>query len=201
VARLPFLVAKEVVYDRKFFATSEYHVPMYTLLTDSLAELESPKSVIDVGCGTGLMLERFRTHGVEIQGIEGSRHAIALSNVRDAIVRANLEFGVPVKRRFDLACCVEVAEHLPARSARRLVEGLAELSDVVVFTAAVPGQGGEHHVNERPHAYWEALFADRGLVRDVVREAELKQRIASIPEPVWMHANLMLFRRAAPTAQ
>jgi SAM-dependent methyltransferase len=198
IARLPFLAAKELVYDRRFFETTDpHHVPMYTLLADSIVELEAPASVVDVGCGAGILLERFQERNVEIRGIEGSRHAIELSGVRDHILRANLEHGVPAVGRFDLACCIEVAEHLPARSAKGLVDGLTRLSDAVVFTAALPGQGGTHHVNERPHAYWEGLFARAGFERDNRRESELKERIAAIPEPAWMRMNLMVFRRAA----
>ncbi len=198
---LPLLAAKELVYDRRYFqAIDEVHRPLYRLLADAVAELVQPSSAVDVGCGTGLVLSRLQERGVEVRGVEGSRHAIELSGLEDRILKANLERGVPRLGRFDVCFCVEVAEHLPPRSARPLVEGLASLSDVVVFTAAPPGQGGSHHVNEQPQRYWEDLFAESGFARDGAGEATLKSRIAGIPDPAWMHANLMLFRRDASRA-
>jgi hypothetical protein len=50
------------------------------------------------------------------------------------------------------------------------VENLCGISDLVFFSAAIPGQGGTHHVNERWLSYWEDLFAARGYrVFDALR--------------------------------
>ena len=65
-------------------------------------------------------------------------------------------------RRFDLVQSLEVAEHLPAHLADRFVADLVAHGDVILFSAAVPHQGGEHHVNEQPPEYWRRRFADRG---------------------------------------
>jgi SAM-dependent methyltransferase len=195
-ARLPFLFAKEFIYDDAFFDQEVAAQTMYGRLVDVLYELLKPSSVVDVGCGRGLILARFAEKGVRVRGIEGSRHAIARSQVGDRIVRANLERGVPLLGRFDLCVCIEVAEHLPERSARRLVEGLAALSDRVVFTAATPGQGGRHHVNEQPNSYWRSRFEEVGYVPSGLLQ-EIRSRIADIPEPPWMHANLMMFEKRA----
>jgi hypothetical protein len=82
----------------------------------------------------------------------------------------DLEHGVGLDRTFDLAICLEVAEHLRKQSATRLVADLASLAPVVVFSAAVPGQGGLHHVNEQWPSYWAALFAGHGYaVADPIR--------------------------------
>ena len=67
-----------------------------------------------------------------------------------------------------MAVSLEVGEHLPKRSAGRLVDLLTTLSPVVVFSAATPGQGATGHVNEQPHAYWITRFAARGFVMDRV---------------------------------
>jgi hypothetical protein len=67
---------------------------------------------------------------------------------------------VDLQRRFDLVESVEVAEHLPESRARDFVVDLCRHGDTVLFGAAPPGQGGEHHINEQPYAYWRALFEE-----------------------------------------
>jgi hypothetical protein len=77
---------------------------------------------------------------------------------------ADLRDPLPVERRFDLAFCLEVAHLLEPEHAAGLVETLASLADVVVFSAAIPGQGGLHHVNEQWPRYWWELFSGQGYI-------------------------------------
>jgi len=121
------LRAKERVYDGSYYRELEpVHGPMYKRLAAALHELLAPSGVVDVGCGTGTLLAFFAARGVEVVGIEGSRHAVAVSQVGERIVRWNLERGVPPLGRFDLCLCIEVAEHLSAQHAARLAAGLSE---------------------------------------------------------------------------
>jgi SAM-dependent methyltransferase len=194
-ARLPLLAAKERVYDDAFYEhTDEVHRAMYDALARAIAERLRPTSAVDVGCGTGWILAELAERGVSVRGIEGSRHAIEHSRIPDRIVRANLERGVPDLGRFDVCICIEVAEHLPRRASEPLVRGLAGMSDRVVFTAARPGQGGTHHVNEQPPEFWDALFEAQGLVRSRLEE-ELRGDVAAIADPAWMHSNLVVYER------
>lgn len=194
---LPFLAAKEFVYDAEFFRTHDaVQNPMYDRIADTIARTVKPMSVVDIGCGTGRIISRLADRGVTVRGVEGSRHAIELSPVGDRIVRHNLEQGVPNLGRFDLALCLEVAEHLPKRAAEPLVDGLVLLSDRIVFSAATPDQGGTHHVNEQPHKYWVDLFRRRGFGRSALAET-LRHAIADLDEPTWIKANLMSFERAS----
>jgi len=196
LGRLPFLAARDFVYDERFYAKGDpMKLDSYPKFADALIRLRSPRRVVDVGSGSGLMLAEFAKRGVDVRGIEGSRAAIARSQLGNRIVRANLERGVPDVGRFDLALCIEVAEHLTARSAPRLVEGLTRLSDVVVFTASQPGEGGLVHMNPQPESYWRALFAEHGFAASPLR-AQLLDAIADVPEPRYLHENLMIFERA-----
>ena len=67
---------------------------------------------------------------------------------------------------------LEVAEHLPAEIAPAFVASMVAHGNAVLFSAAIPFQGGAGHVNERWPSYWADLFLVHGFVPvDVVRPA------------------------------
>jgi SAM-dependent methyltransferase len=121
-------------------------------------------SAVDVGCGLGTWLAAFAENGVaDVVGLESDHLPTdRLAIRRDQLVIADLTAPPDVGRRFDLALSLEVAEHLPASAAAGFVDLLCGLAPMVVFSAAVPGQGGVHHVNEQWPAWWSTQFADRG---------------------------------------
>lgn len=200
LGRVPILAVRNLAYGDRFYDRADPELAgLHEAMVDALIELRSPRSVVDVGCGTGLMLRRFAEQRVVVQGVEGSRTAIRRSQLGDRIVRANLEREVPDLGRFDLSLCIEVAEHLRPASAAGLVEGLVRLSDVVVFTAAPPGQRGVAHINLQTKDYWRKLFEHHGFSRSVL-ERELLEAIAAVPEPEYIHANLMVFERSRAIA-
>lgn len=135
-----------------------------------------PTSVLDLGSGRGVWLNEWRRKGVEtVLGVDGdyvSRDTLAIAG--DEFLAADLTQPLNTGRRFDLAQSLEVGEHLPEEASVTLVGSLTAASDRVLFSAAVKGQGGEHHVNEQPLAFWQELFEARGYrpfdcVRPVLR--------------------------------
>ena len=122
------------------------------------------QSVVDVGCGVGTFLAAFRNHGVGfVQGVDGGYVNRDLLRIDDREFLAHdLSELLRLDRRFDLAISLEVAEHLPPARARSFVGDLARLSDLVLFSAAIPGQGGTQHVNEQWQDYWAGEFMSLG---------------------------------------
>jgi len=144
-------------------------------IVPALVQLFQPKSVIDVGCGTGNFLKVFKQLGVkEVLGVDGDwvdRDLLA-KNIDPAseFMVADLQKPLSFNRRFDLVMSLEVAEHLSPAAAESFVHNLTSLGDVIVFSAAIPNQGGQNHINEQPVSYWEALFAKKGFVlKDILR--------------------------------
>lgn len=125
--------------------------------------LVKPKSVIDIGCGLGDFLKVFKDHGIEnILGLDGPwcNKQLLFRNIDSKyFIEFDLENRISLDRRFDLAISLEVAEHLTPGRAASFVEDLTNLSDTIVFAAAVPGQGGDHHLNEQWPSYWSNLFS------------------------------------------
>ena len=157
--------------------------------------LISPKSVLDVGCGRGAWLTVWHAqHGVErVLGVDGvSAEQLKAIPARDFIRSVDLEAGFSVGERFDLVQCLEVAEHLSPEAAPLLIRSLVLHSDVILFSAARPGDGGEHHVNEQEPEYWRGLFSAHGFqLYDAIR-----QRIAgdAIIDP-WYRYNTFIFTK------
>ena len=123
-------------------------------------DVVKPASMVDIGCGTGNWLAIAHELGVpEILGVDGSWVAGQLAIAKERFFEHDLSMPLKLDRRFDLALSLEVAEHLPASSAQNFVQSLCSAADVVVFSAAIPGQGGRRHVNEQWPFYWAELFA------------------------------------------
>ena len=129
-------------------------------------ELTGARSVVDVGCGTGTWLRAFAERGVDdYVGIDGPHVAPeALQIPEDRYIARNLEQSFRMERRFDLVVSLEVAEHLAEQSAPDFIQSLTCLGSLVLFSAAIPFQGGTHHVNEQWPEYWAGLFRDHGFV-------------------------------------
>ena len=144
------------------------------------------QSVVDVGCGQGTWLSVFREHGVkDIQGVDGDyvdRNRLEIR--REQFRPHNLTCPLELDRTFDLAVSLEVAEHLPANVADDFVRSLTRLARVVLFSAAAPYQGGEHHVNEQWPAYWAERFGRHGFLPVDC----LRRRVWTNPDVEWWYA-------------
>jgi hypothetical protein len=155
-------------------------------------ELLAPTSVCDVGCGVGTWVSVFRENGVEdVLGIDSEDVPLdRLEIPADRFLARDLSEGVELDRRFDLAVSLEVAEHLPPESAPGFVQSLAKLAPAVLFSAALPAQGGRNHVNEQWPEYWEAQFNGLGFVTvDCIRpRIWMEQGIR-----FWYRQNIILF--------
>ena len=153
-------------------------------------------SLLDVGAGHGAWAAEWHAAGVaDVVAVDGEyvnpdQLAIprAMFRAHDLLTPLNLD------RHFDLVQSLEVAEHLPAAKAAGFVESLVRHGDVVLFSAAVPHQGGEHHVNEQPPEYWRALFAKHGYTAfDWVRP-----RLATASEVMpWYRFNSIIYANEA----
>jgi SAM-dependent methyltransferase len=157
-----------------------------------LFERFKPRSVLDVGCGLGTWLAAARELGVEdVFGVDGEWLDTARLDVEaDEVMRVDLESGIALERHFDLVISLEVAEHLHERAADSFVSSLARHGDVVLFSAAIPFQGGHHHVNEQFPDYWAERFAAHGYrALDFVRP-----RIWTDKEVLWwLRQNVLVF--------
>jgi cyclopropane fatty-acyl-phospholipid synthase-like methyltransferase len=157
-----------------------------------LVPLLRPASVLDVGCGRGAWLREWKAAGIQrVRGVDGPYVRLdQLHIARDEFSPVNLSASFDLGEKFDLVTSFEVAEHLDPSCCERFVSTLAAHADIVAFSAATPGQGGENHINERPLAFWQALFSALGYeAYDVLRSALKDNRNV---EP-WYRFNSILY--------
>lgn len=126
---------------------------------------QPPRSVLDIGCGTGTWLAAIQDLGVQdflgIDGVEIAPEELLIPRTRFRLQDLSAEWNLG--RSFELALCLEVGEHLPASAAKTLVDSITRHADHVIFSAACPGQPGQHHVNCRPPEYWQGIFNQNGF--------------------------------------
>jgi hypothetical protein len=161
-----------------------------------VVKLLQPRSVLDIGCGAGAWLASARELGIEdCQGIEGGQpDDDELLVPRESIAWRDLRQPVDLGRRFDLMISLEVAEHLPAEDKATYLDTIERHGDALLFSAAVPGQGGFHHVNEQWPSYWADALDERGFVCfDPYRLALWNNNDVEW----WYRQNLLLFLRGA----
>lgn len=149
-------------------------------------------SVLDVGCGAGAWLAEYARQGVSIcLGVDGDyvKPSSLLVPVSDFIA-CDISQPFDLEKHFDLVQCLEVGEHIDSDASRTLIANLVKHSDFVLFSAAIPGQGGENHINEQTYEFWRGIFAEEGyapydFVRPLLRSAKGVEG--------WYRRNIMLY--------
>lgn len=183
------------IYTKRFY---EEHRNGATRSAEIMAplvlQLLSVRSVVDIGCGDGSWLAVFRKLGIEdILGVDGEYVDRDLLQIpQDRFQPLDLTKPFRLERVFDLAISLEVAEHLSPNCAPAFVEGLTRLAPFVLFSAAIPFQGGEHHVNEQWPDRWAKLFKEH----DYLPVDFIRKRVWHNDTVDWWYAqNTLLFAK------
>ena len=184
------------IYDEKFYrAQKDGSFRSAEATLPHVAEFIHPRTVVDVGCGVGTWLAVWQKNfGAEIFGIDGDYVDRSQLLIDEKFFHpANLEERISLNRRFDLAMTLEVGEHLSPARADSFVEDLTRLSDVILFSAAIPAQGGVNHINEQWQSYWAEKFSRRGYVTvDCIRP-----KIWANPAvELWYCQNILLYAKS-----
>lgn len=199
-ARLIEKATHDEIYDARYYDyIDDLAARAAPIMATGLLEQFSPRTLVDVGCGTGAFLAELQRRGVTVHGLEHASAGIARTRAKGVSV-APVDLRSPARPslpwpRADLVTSFEVAEHLPAELAERYVDVLTSLGDRVIMTAAIPGQGGLNHINEQPNEYWISKLQTRGFVYDGATSNHLRSRWREgLKDQLWYAENLMVFR-------
>ena len=175
---------------------SQHELDQPSIVVPHILEIIKPQSVLDIGCGYGNWLKVFKNSGVtEVLGVDGDyvekekrRRFISDEEFLPYDLSKELNLG----RKFDLAISLEVAEHIPVTSADAFVKSLVNHADTIVFSAAIPNQGGQNHFNEQPLGYWIEKFESHGYhFYDPLRSSIWDEKDLFS----WYKQNMILFRK------
>ncbi|MGI8438570.1 MAG: class I SAM-dependent methyltransferase [Chthoniobacterales bacterium] len=194
-AVLPQKSAPRSISENSIFLLEE-ELPMCSIfpkeILDLTLEFFQPRTVLDVGCGTGISLDYFKSKGVSVRGIEGSALAISKARHANLISLHDLNVIVRLGEQFDLVWCFEVAEHIHPKYVSEFLETLTAHSDRILLSAARPGQGGLGHLNEQPAEYWIEKMRERRFEFDEVHSDKYRKL------PDHFAANILIFDRIVP---
>ena len=151
-----------------------------------------PKSYLDLGSGTGAMVNLARKMGIEAIGVDvinGPEHWFVTHDLREPLM---------LDMRFHLMSCLEVGEHLPMDAHETLCDTIARHlapGGLLLFSAAPPGQKGEHHVGTRPAYEWRSMLHERGISyrADYTKDLAFIWALTTGPASAWLGPNLQIF--------
>lgn len=192
-------------YNQKYFASRQFEAQSAwsDRISECIYNVHNPKSVVDFGCGPGLFLRYFYKKNIQIKGYEGSLSAfkklvIPKKFVEHADFRCVLDFK---KKKYNIAICFEVAEHIEKEFAGLFLYNLTRLSDTVFFTAAPPyiSPKHPHHPNEQPIEYWDTLFAFYGYITDELKTADIQKELKAIsfPSNIKHYASMKVYKKVS----
>lgn len=193
------------IYDADFFKEwgprHDEYLQSAERIVEAIHSLFQPQRLIDIGCGCGVYAHYFQQRGVAVTALDGveppeeNRFPIPI-HVQDLTVDFANSWG-----RFDLALCLEVAEHIPAALVEPFLINITRFSDRLILSAAPPGQGGTHHVNEQPKRYWVQKLAQHGFVYRRRETGRLVDSLYTTDLPYkWMAEHISIYERAPDPA-
>lgn len=186
------------VYTEQFYRDhlDEEHRSAMRAIARELRKKYLPERVLDYGAGVGNLLQAFLEVGVSAIGYEPHEAWPTLHPVIPSeLSHLYLWHWSPPARKYDLATCLEVAEHVPKEEETLLVERLTDSSDRVFFSSAIPGQGGTGHIHETENAHWDILFQKYDFVRRQEESRDIVRGYADEVGTLWWYRNARIYER------
>lgn len=185
------------IYDQDYFAFVERTTQQSAeAIADSIMSTFQPKTVFDVGCGSGALLDALRSRGACVHGLEYASAAVAMCRARGLeVVQADVTgASLPEPDRADVVVSMEVGHQLPESTADRYITYLCRAANIVVFSSETPGGGDRLPLNEQPHAYWINKFVNNGYEYLEQLSQQWRADWQAKSAASWFARNVMVFR-------
>lgn len=174
-----------------FDIIAEEELPWAKRLAEWVKNELAPKTVLDIGCGPGIYVNCLTDLGIDALGIDIDERVKNHDNLRYQSL-----FDLQDEHA-EVVFCMEVAEHIDAVHADRIVEKVSAAVDhTLIWTAAIPGQGGVGHINLQDPGHWAEKFETHGFRRNLEKEQQLKDYARQGYHMGWFVNNLLYFEKA-----
>jgi len=193
------------VYTKKYMYSTQFHKDIENdecqqavRLSEYIAENIFCSRFLDFGCSTGLYLNEIKKvlPSIESMGFEFSKDAISAGLCSD-IIHFDLTHPLLLEKKpKTLGLCLEVLEHIEDVNWKKVLENITNLCDIVIFSAALPGQGGTGHINCRDKIDWIRRFHSLGWIVDHDATMHLLEFIKSGSHQGWFYTNVVIFIKA-----
>jgi len=139
-----------------------------------IIRLFDPKSIVDIGCWIGTFLhcckESWITNILWIDGSWVDKELLSKYLSTHEFIEWDLGKRIQLEKKYDLVLSLEVAEHIHRDSADIFVSNLVSVWEIIIFSAAIPWQWGQNHINEQWSSYWENKFSQHNyIMHDVLK--------------------------------
>jgi glycosyltransferase involved in cell wall biosynthesis len=156
---------------RDYRGGAETRHRFFNHVADTIVAELAPETVLDAGCGTGMLVAALRERGVDARGIDISEYALAQIPQKLQRFFSVASVTHDLDGTYDLIVCIEVLEHVPAELAPVAVENLCRHTNNVLFSSTPDDFRDPTHINAQPMDYWAGLFAHHGFFRNVDLDA------------------------------
>ena len=148
---------------------------------DHMIRILNVKSMLDIGCGPGGMVELAKSKGLDAYGIDGDFEVERPKKTKKFIKIHDYEVGPSdFDKQVDLVWSVEFLEHVWEKYQDNYMKDF-QRGKFVIVTYAPVGKAGHHHVNCNTQEYWIDVFKKYGFSYDanmtrMIREASTMGR-------------------------
>ncbi len=158
-------------YNGDDYGRNDKWLSFFGNIADNIVEKIQPKTVLDIGCAYGLLVESLRDRNCEAFGIDVSDYA--LSKAREDIVKyLSVETILrPLDKKFDLIVTIEVIEHIKEDDCETAIRNMCAAADSVLLATTPDDFDDPTHFNVQPPVYWVRQFAKFGFAPDILHDA------------------------------
>jgi SAM-dependent methyltransferase len=188
------------LYDNDFFAWHLKYAREYSMKSmDWLIDNYQFHSVVDFGCGIGSYLETAMNRGKQVRGFDIAPAAKTLTPESLHHYIEYVDCSLPMELDpHDLVLSFETAEHIEPANTPSFVDNLVKATgNILLFTAAPPGQQGCGHINCREAILWRRDFEEAGLKYCVETTIDISDAWKKLDVPKYITTNLMAFKLEA----
>jgi SAM-dependent methyltransferase len=138
----------------------------FSKVADAIVTGIAPRTVLDVGCAKGFLVELLRKRGVEAFGFDISEFAISqiAPEIRPYCTVSSVT--EPLNRDYDLVVRQEILEHVSLQEADLAIANICEHTFNILFSSSFSDFSEPTHINVHSTEFWIGKFAEQGFFYD-----------------------------------